>query len=85
MHQSPCSISVPLAGILSGVPMTTRAELERLRAELLSERKWREDLQALSIDQAMEIQRLRESLDALGKNASTEGDRTFARQALRGN
>jgi hypothetical protein len=64
--------------------MTTRAELERLRAELLAERKWREELQALSIDQAMEIQRLREALEALGKGASTEGDRTFARQALRG-
>jgi hypothetical protein len=50
--------------------MTT--EIERLRAELLAERKWREELQALSIDQAMEIERLRNELrtcqEALGGN-----------------
>ena len=37
-------------------------ELERLRAELAEERHWREELQFLTIDQAVEIGKLKSAM-----------------------
>ena len=35
-----------------------KTEIERLRRQLIVERTWREELQKLSIDQAVEVERL---------------------------
>lgn len=51
--------------------MDSLAEIVRLRAELQTERKWRADLQAFTIDQAVEIGKLREVLRKI-EQATTE-------------
>ena len=57
-------------------------ELERLKAELQTERSWREELQFLTIDQAVEIGKLRAALtEMLESFTEPEDDNDILRRA----